>query len=306
MSKKSEHHGGYDPHADYQSGEKTAFNMEWYDKLRASKANWKKVETKRVNPNRGIPVRVKAGQSIKFIQPDGPNIIDVWWLGADIKDPSGEHYDFVYTGGLEGFICWPNSRLWSALPHWRPMATYIDDNIDPALMPDEETWPVWHGGHCSPELIEAAYGVKNHASCQTNALEAALSAGFDFDMADKIAALQNMCIFQPMSIKNSKYSSGNVSQTWHATPFHGPPGTFVEYYAEIDLLLLVSHCPYGNQEKGPVDANQYPIDVEVWDTGVEPQPGPKWHDWRPAFKAKMERLKAAGNTGPTARTFDED
>jgi hypothetical protein len=306
MSKKSEHHGGYDPQADYQKGGKTAFNMEWYDNLRASKSNWKKVEEKRVHPNRGIPLRVKAGQSIKFIQPDGPNIIDVWWLGADIKDPSGEHYDCVYTAGLEGFVCWPNSRLWSALPYWRPMATYIDDNIDPALMPDDETWPVWHGGHCSPELIEAAYEALNHASCHTNAFEAALLAGFDFEVADKIAALQNMCIFQPMSIKNSEYSSGNVSQTWHATPFHGPPGTFVEYYAEIDLLLLVSHCPYGNQEKGPTEADQYPIDVEVWDTGVEPQPGPKWHDWRPAFKAKMERLKAAGNTGPTARTFDED
>ncbi len=305
MTVKSEHHGQYDPHADFQKGGKIDFNMEWYDNLRASKPNWKKVEEKRVNEGRGIYLRVKAGQVIKSIQPEGPNIIDVWFLADDIKDTSGEHYDPVYTAGLEGWICWKNSRLWSSLPHWRPMATYIDDNIDPSLMPDEETWPVWHGGHCSPELIEAAYELKNHTSCHTNALQGALMAGFDETVANQIAALPNICIFQPMSIKNSRYSSGNVSQTWHATPFNGPPGTFVEYYAEIDMLILVSHCPYANQASGPAEAKRYPIDCEVWDTGIKPQPGPDWHDWRPAFFKKWDKLKDAGDA-PTSMIFDED
>jgi uncharacterized protein YcgI (DUF1989 family) len=302
----SEHHGEFDPHAGFQQGENIRFNVGWYDDLRASKPNWTKVSSTRVHPNRGVAVYADAGQVIKFIQPDGPNIIDVWWFAKDIKDTSGEKYDPVYTTGLEGLICWKNSRIWSTVPHFRPMTTYIDDNIDPALMVDEETWPVWHGGHCSPELIEAAYGKQNHASCHTNAVEALMSVGFDFAQADTLAALHNICIFQPMSIKNSQFATGNVSQTWHATPFYGPPGTFVEYYAEIDLLVPVSHCPYGNQETTPYEADQYPIDIEVWDTGIEPQPSPRWHDWRPAFQAKIERLKAAGNTGPTARTFDED
>ena len=306
MTAQDEHHGEFDPHRGYQEGPNTRFNMEWYDALRASKNDWAHIKTERVHPNRGIPVRVDAGQVVKFVQPDGPNIIDVWWLGADLKDTAGEKYDPIYTAGLEGLICWRNSRLWSTVPYFRPMATYIDDNIDPTLMPDDETWPVWHGGHCSPELIEAAYGNVNHASCHTNALEAALAAGFDESVAEDIAALHNMCIFQPMSIKNSRFAPGNVSQTWHATPFEGKPGTFVEYYAEIDLLLLVSHCPYGNQSAAPYEADQYPIDVEVWETSIEPQPGPVWHEWRPAFHAKLERLKAAGNTGPTARTFDQD
>ena len=155
-------------------------------------------------------------------------------------------------------------------------------------------------------MIEAAYGTVNHASCHTNGIEAALAAGFDESVAEDIAALHNMCIFQPMSIKNSQFATGNVSQTWHATPFEGKPGTFVEYYAEIDLLLLVSHCPYGNQSQAPYEADHYPIDVEVWETGIKPQPSPVWHEWRPAFRAKLERLNTAGNSGPTGRTFDDD
>ena len=298
----SEHHGGYDPHVGYASGEKTSFNMEWYDKLRASKPNWKKVSTQRVEAGRGIAVHAKAGQVIKFIQPEGPNIIDVWWLNENIKDASGERYEVVYTAGLEGFILRKNSRLWSTVPYFRPIATYIDDNLDPATWPDKDAWPVWHGGHCSPELIEAAYGKLNHISCHTGALEAALSVGLD----ENIAALPNMCIFQPMSIKNSKTASGNISPNWHATAFNGKPGSFVEYYAEIDLLILVTHCPYGNQSKACYEAEHFPIDTEVWDTGIKPQPRPKFHDWRPAFYKRMERLKAAGNTGPTKRTFDED
>jgi len=302
MTEQQEHHGKFDPHVGFQKGKNTRFNLEWYDKLRASKPNWNKVSTQRVETGRGVAVHAKAGQVIKFIQPEGPNIIDVWFLAANIKDASGEHYEVVYTAGLEGFLPQKNSRLWSTVPYFRPMATYIDDNFDPATWPDKEAWPVWHGGHCSPELIEAAYGKLNHVSCHSSALEACLTLGLD----ESIASLPNICIFQPMSIKNSTFVSGNTSATWHATPFNGKPGTFVEYYAEIDLLILVSHCPYGNQSKACYEVEHYPIDIEVWDTGINPQPGPKWHDWRPAFKTRMEKLKASGNTGATKRTFEEE
>ena len=67
----------HDQHRDYRSGKYTGFNKEWYDKLRASKPNWKKVSEARVHPNRGIPVHVKAGQVFRSIIPDGSNIIDV-------------------------------------------------------------------------------------------------------------------------------------------------------------------------------------------------------------------------------------
>ena len=296
----------FDQHRDFRAGKQIGFNMDWYDTLRASKPNWSKVSEQRVHQNRGIPVRVKAGQVIKFIQPEGPNIIDVWFFGADIKDTAGEQYDPVLTAGLEGFICRKNSRLWSNLPYFRPMATYIDDNLDPGVMPDKDHWPVWHGGHCCPELNEAGYNKLEHATCHTNAIEALMSDGFDFEMADRLAATHNMCVFQPMAVTDQEMAAGHISPTWHNSPCHLQPGSYVEYYAEIDLLLAISHCPYGNQSKPPYEVDHYPIDVEIWDTGIQPQERTPWTDWRPAFKARLERLKKAGHTGATGRYYKDD
>lgn len=295
----------FDQHASYRSGKFTGFNMEWYDKLRESKPNWTKVSEQRVNQNRGIPVRVKAGQVIKFIQPEGPNIIDVWFLGADIKDTAGEQYDPVLTAGLEGFICHKNSRLWSNLPYFRPMATYIDDNIHAEDF-EAEHWPVWHGGHCCPELNEMGFDIHEHASCHTNAVEALTVEGFDFETADALASMHNMCVFQPMGMTNQQMPGGFTSPTWHNSPSNIRPGTFVEYYAEIDLLLAVSHCPYGNQSMPPHEVDQFPIDVEIWETGTKPQERPNWTQWRPAFKERLERLKAKGHTGATGRFYGDD
>ena len=34
--------------------------------------------------------------------------------------------------------------------------------------------------------------------------------------------------------------------------------------------------------------------VEVFDTGVAPQPSPRWHEWRPSWEATIERYDAEG------------
>ena len=297
---------GHDQHRDFRSGKYNGFNKEWYDNLRGTKSNWTKVAEHRVHPNRGIPIHLKAGQVMRSITTDGSNIIDVWFFEEGIKDLAGIQYDPVITAGLEGFICRKNSRLWSNLPYCRPMATYIDDNIDPALMPDEHTWPVWHGGHCSPELNQAGYGLIEHAACGTNGLEALFEAGYDFEMAEALSSRHNMCIFQPFSVTDQVMDAGHTSPTWHPSPSLLKPGTYVDYYAEMDLLIPISHCPYGDQSCPPHEADHHPVDIEIWDTGVQPQERPPWHDWRPAFKARLERLKAAGHTGATGRYYHED
>mgnify|MGYP001824814182 FL=1 len=296
----------YDQHVEYRQNKFTQFNMDWYDSLRASKSNWTKVSEQRIHQNRGYPVHVKAGQVFKSILPEGSNIIDVWFFGEGIKNPAGEQYDPVLTAALEGFICRKNSRLWSNLPYFRPMATYINDNIDPAAMPDEHHWPVWHGGHCCPEAIEMGHDKLAHASCHTNCIEALVTDGYDFETADSLACTHNMCIFQPMAVTDQQMPGGHFSPTWHNSPSHLKPGTFVEYYAEIDLLLAIAHCPYGDQSKPPYEVDQYPVDVEVWETGIQPQERPEWTEWRPEFKARLERLKAKGHKGATGRYWHED
>ena len=106
-----------------------------------------------------------------------------------------------------------------------------------------------------------------------------------------------------MGIIQKQHAGGGMTQTIAGQPSVSVKGEFVELYAEIDLLVLAVHCPYGDQSGPPMDVDYYPIELEVYDTGVAPQPSPRWHDWRPAWQAKMDRLKAEGDAGPRERNF---
>ena len=290
----------HDNMAAVSGSEMLKFNFEWYDKLRASRDSWKLVEKTVLPAHKGIPVKVNAGQTVKFILNEGPQIIDVSFLAQDIKDASGESINNSYTIGIEGFHLKKNSRIWSNPPYFRPMATLLDHNIESSSMPGEQYWPVWHGNHCTPEFLELSYGVKNHHACHSNFLEAAEAA----DLDESVARLDNVNMFQPMAFIWKKMPNGNMSASYDPGKYTPKLGEYVEWYAEIDLLLLVIHCPYGDQSAPPYESKYNPVDIEIWDTGIAPQPSPKWHEWRPAWRAKMERLKAEGDTAPRSRTFD--
>ncbi len=288
----------YDTTGAYAAADKIKLNKPWYDDLLDTKDSWTHAKTETIHPNQGVAVYVDAGQSFRFVQTDGPNIIDFNLLGADTKDATGEMFDTSYTAGLDGFIPRKYSRFWSKLPHFRPMATYIDDNIDPAGMPSDEYWPVWHGQHCTSELIEMAYGVQDHHSCHSNFVEAAASVGLD----ESVARQGNINIFQPMAVKQKMMPAGYMSTSWDGVPLNTKAGDFIEFYAEIDLLVLAVHCPYGDQTGPPMEVDYYPIDIEVYDTGVTPQPSPTWHDWRPAWQAKLD-AEAEGDVASRSRYF---
>ena len=142
------------------------------------------------------------------------------------------------------------------------------------------------GPHCNSEVIEAAHGIKNAHSCNTNFVEAARSRGMD----ESVARLPNINLFQPMSIEVVEQKGGYKAPTWKGMPSYAKKGEFVEFYAEIDLLVFAVHCPYGDQSVStPLEAKDLTNTLEVWDTGTKPQPSPKWHDWRPAFEAELKR-----------------
>lgn len=69
----------------------------------------------------------------------------------------------------------------------------------------------------------------------------------------------------------------------------GKPGDYIEFYAEIDLLVAVSVCPSGDglvSGTMPEKVVLRPIGIEMYETGVQPKEFPKWTDWRPTWKGK--------------------
>ena len=239
-----------------------------------------------------------AGHTIRITQAEGPQINDINFFGADITDAAGERYDLGYTIAIEGMLLPRFSRAWSGLPYFRPMATVIDDNIDASVVP-EGTWPIWTGGHCSPEVVQSETGTVNRFACHSNFMEAARSRG----LPEAVAAFNNINLFQPMGVVTRPTQAGGMTQSIAGQPSVSVTGEFVEFYAEIDLLVLAVHCPYGDQSTGPVEAKHYTNTVEVFDTGTPPKPGPEWHDWRPAWLATMERWEAEGEPEHRPRTF---
>ena len=66
-------------------------------------------------------------------------------------------------------------------------------------------------------------------------------------------------------------------------PLQTKKGDYVDFYAERNLLILVSLCPCGDQTAPWKDVVLTPMTVQVLETGVKPQPFKSFHDWRPYF-----------------------
>jgi uncharacterized protein YcgI (DUF1989 family) len=66
-------------------------------------------------------------------------------------------------------------------------------------------------------------------------------------------------------------------------------GDYIEFYAEIDLLVAVTVCPNGDNTRYysvPGRDVVRPLRIEVYETGVPPRAFPVWTDWRPSWRGK--------------------
>jgi hypothetical protein len=203
--------GGYDPIEAAVSGGPMSIDVDWYRNLLATKDSWELVSTQYVKPSSGIAVDVPAGHTIRITQSEGPQINDINFFGADITDANGERYDLGYTLAIEGMLLPQFSRAWSGLPYFRPMATVIDDNIDASAVP-EGTWPIWTGGHCSPEVVQSETGSVDRFACHSNFMEAARSRG----LPESVAAYNNCLLVpqapSPQTVKGSELATSPSSR----------------------------------------------------------------------------------------------
>jgi uncharacterized protein YcgI (DUF1989 family) len=59
------------------------------------------------------------------------------------------------------------------------------------------------------------------------------------------------------------------------------PGDYIEFYAEIDLLVALSVCPTGDYTS--IDSKDlWPLGIEIYETNVKPREFPEWTEWRRA------------------------
>jgi len=245
----------------------------FYNQVRDAHSKYRVVDKFIVPPLSGKGFTVKAGQLFRIIEVEGPQVVDVAFWNAG--NP-GEFFDADRTFQLEGWFVKRYSRLWSQSPWFRPIATCTEDTVI-TQDADKGYHHHWMGSHCAPEIYELRAGLTGLNACHLNLLEAIEPFG-----------LTEGNILHNLNV-HTKARVDPMTGRIYCTTSDAKQGDYIEFYAEIDLLVGVSVCPNGdglNDGTKPQETGVRPVGVEIYETGIVPKPFPKWTDWRPTWVGK--------------------
>ncbi len=228
--------------------------------------------TLRVPPREGGCITVPAGAFFRIASVEGPQVGDLnLWNAHDLT----ERFYSGKTRALHGTHLDTGDRLWSGFPQLRPMATIIEDTLD------------WYGfdaygagvhdvigTRCDPYTGRLLSGNDYHHCCHSNLTRAlATHSGLPLHEAETLVHdVMNVFMCTGFTRDTGQYFM-------KASPVR--PGDYIEFFAEIDLLVGLSACPGGDcsNTHSSDDAAGYPLDIEVWDPGeaararhVQPDP----------------------------------
>ncbi|HYD98249.1 MAG TPA: DUF1989 domain-containing protein [Alphaproteobacteria bacterium] len=224
---------------------------------RAARDGWEKMSEVTVPPRDARSFEVPAGCFFRIVSVEGPQVGDLnLWAAGDI----GERFFSGKTRALHGTHLSTGDRLWSNLPHLRPMATITEDTLD------------WYGfdafggsvhdvigTRCDPYTHRLLSGGDYHHCCHSNLTRA---------LADRLG--RPLAAVEPAvhDVLNVFMCTGFTRDTGQyfmkASPVR--PGDFLEFFAEIDLLGALSACPGGDcsSEHSSDAAACHPLLVEVY------------------------------------------
>jgi hypothetical protein len=213
------------------------------------------VERVTVPVRSGRAWRVNAGQVMRILTPEGPQVGDFnCWNGHDPR----ERFWASRTRQLQAAHLTTHDRLWSTLPFLRPMLTITADTVDYGV--DE------HGGRChdllgtrcDPYVNRLLTGQDFDYHCHSNLVRAVLPFGLqESDVHDVLNVFQ---------------VTGLVDDRYFMNPSPARRGDYLELFAEMDLLCALSSCPggdlsvdlWGPEARDPLETCK-PLAVEVYD-----------------------------------------
>jgi len=242
------------------------FPREFYENLRRAKPSFRKVDEFVIDlEERGKAFIIKRGHTARIICIEGPQIADVCiWNAHNYK----ERFWNDYTLCRETFFLSTYSRLWSNLPMFRPLMTIIEDTVETKLTFPTSGHHYCFGSHCNPSFWYWALRDKNHPyvtkyNCWCNLQRAIKPFGLGYeDLHDNINLFQK-----------THFEPGGVHPV---EPSDAKKGDYVEFYAEMDVLMAISLCPSGSGtahwSEAPEKDVVKPLGVEIYDTGIEPLP----------------------------------
>lgn len=241
--------------------------------LAQARADLKLVSSTIVPPREAASFTVKAGQFFRILCPEGPQVGDLnLWNAADLN----ERFFSGKTRALHATHLGVGDRLWSSLPHLRPMATITHDTLG---------WYGWDedgggvhdviGTRCDPYTNRLLSGGDYHHCCHSN-LTRALAKARNLPWGEAEALVHD--------VLNVFMCTGFTRDTHQyfmkASPVRA--GDYLEFFAEIDLLGALSACPGGDcgATHSSDAAACFPLRVEVFN----PRPG-TLAGWEPPLRS---------------------
>jgi uncharacterized protein YcgI (DUF1989 family) len=238
----------------YPVGRLPPYDAAFYAAARAGMAKFDEVT---VPPREARAFRVPAGHFFRITSVEGPQVGDLNLWNADNL---AERFFSGKTRALHATHVTTGDRLWSTLPYLRPLATITHDTL---------AWYGWDadgagvhdviGTRCDPYTNRLLNGVDYHHCCHSNLTRAlAAERGLSFAEAElHVHDVLNVFMCTGFTLDTHQYFM-------KASPVR--PGDFLELFAEIDLLAVLSACPGGDCATSHSDdvAASHPLLVEVY------------------------------------------
>lgn len=262
MTKYAQHEAPSDAHQRRQAPKIVCYEVDQlprYDHAfyQNARANLTKVDEVIVAPRDAASFTVSAGHFFRITSVDGPQVGDLNLFNANNIQ---ERFFSGKTRQLHASHLTTGDRLWSNLPYLRAIATITHDTLD---------WYGWDddgasvhdviGTRCDPYTNQMLKDTAYHYCCHSN-LTRALAAHTQ-QPTHKIEHLVH-------DVMNVFMCTGFTKDTHQyfmkASPVR--PDDFIEFFAEIDLLGVLSACPGGDCGSSHSDDKTpcYPLKVETF------------------------------------------
>ena len=210
-----------------------------------------------ISPRDAKTFEVKRGQFFRIESVEGPQVGD---LNLFQLNNLNEKFYSGKTRALYGTHISVGDKMYSNLPYLRSLATITWDTLD-WYGYDSDGGSVHDviGTRCDPYTSKLLSGNDYHYCCHSNLTRALVKEkNIEIKKAEKIVH----------DVLNVFMCTGFTKDTkqyfMKASPVR--PGDYIEFFAETDLLGVLSACPGGDcgSEHSSDTAKCYPLKVSIW------------------------------------------
>ena len=225
--------------------------------LHSARNRLKRISEIIVPPRDAKTFEVKKGQFFRIESIEGPQVGDLNIFQADNLE---EKFYSGKTRALYGTHLSTGDRMLSSFPYLRSLATITWDTLD-WYGYDKDGGSVHDviGTRCDPYTSKLLSDVDYHYCCHSNLTRALVNEkGIMLGEAEKLVH----------DVLNVFMCTGFTNDTKQYFMKSSPvrPGDYLEFFADTNLLGVLSTCPGGDcgSEHSSDNAKCYPLKVSIW------------------------------------------